>query len=475
MRLYHYRPIENALLEIGKGTFHFATREELNDPIEGYVSVFWQGDKAAWEGLFRNYICSVNQAIHLYLLQGNEDMLHHRMLVVDLHHFDDIPFGEILKDLGDTFLADGEIQKLARFYGHHKLKVQEKELQFVLRSIHKKALVLCIQKCLDCKMIPSEEAAKLFEIFGDSKKIPFPFDPMGKELPDEKHRTAIAEVAGNMDEDIRELQYIKFGFDDETFLYGKCLSTNKAHIGEPTTTEARQRRNWISIVIDFPKVYIAQLKDMIYPESYVVCFSGKDDDSAMWGNYADRHQGVCLIYDSDELNAVSFNGHRISLHVKPVSYGGNLLERNFFESFGRLNIKQITTWLTGTEGLSSCYNVFSDEQTWRDKYWETFTAKTYRKLKTWEYENEYRLALTNTFYEFDDPQSRNLQYEYKALKGIIFGINTSEYNKKRVVEMLLDHADELMDFSFYQAEYDSEAQRIKIRQKSFWELKKSKS
>lgn len=33
MILYHYRPIESALLEIEKGTFHFASREEQNDPL----------------------------------------------------------------------------------------------------------------------------------------------------------------------------------------------------------------------------------------------------------------------------------------------------------------------------------------------------------------------------------------------------------------------------------------------------------
>lgn len=473
MRLYHYRPIESALLEIGQGTLHFATREELNDPIEGYVSVFWQGDKAAWEGLFRNYICSVNQALHLYLLQGDEDMIHHRTLVVDLHQFDDVPYGEILKDLGDTFLADDEIQRLACFYGHHRLKVQEKELRFILGSIHKKAISLCIKKCVGCKTIPSEEANSFFKIFGNSEKISFPFDPMEKELPNDKQRLAIAEAAGNVSEDLLECRYIEFGLEDENFLYGKRPNTNNACSEETAPAKARQRRDWMSIVVDFPKVYIAQLKDMIYPEGYVVCFSGKSDDSAMWGNYANGHQGVCLIYETDEADTMHFNQRNITLRIKPVSYGGDLLERNFFESFGRLNMAQINTWLTGTEGLSNCYNVFSDVKAWRDKYWETSTAKTYRKLKTWEHENEYRLALTDTLDQFSDPAKRNLQYEYKALRGVIFGINTSEYDKKRVVKILLDHADELIDFTFYQAEYDSETQRIKVRKKSFWELKKT--
>lgn len=60
--------------------------EELNDPIEGYVRIFWQGDKAAWEGMLRNYICSLSEAIDMYLLQANEDMLHHRTLLIDLNH-----------------------------------------------------------------------------------------------------------------------------------------------------------------------------------------------------------------------------------------------------------------------------------------------------------------------------------------------------------------------------------------------------
>ena len=37
MKLYHYRSIENAILELKNGTFHFSTREELNDPLEGYL------------------------------------------------------------------------------------------------------------------------------------------------------------------------------------------------------------------------------------------------------------------------------------------------------------------------------------------------------------------------------------------------------------------------------------------------------
>ena len=123
MRLYHYRSIKNAVIEIEKGTFHFAKRDELNDPIEGYVRVYWKGDKAAWEGLLRNYICSLSKAISFYLLGVEKDELRYKSLMVDIGQFDNVPLGQVLKQIGDTFLLDEEIQKLATYYGDSNFKV----------------------------------------------------------------------------------------------------------------------------------------------------------------------------------------------------------------------------------------------------------------------------------------------------------------------------------------------------------------
>ena len=38
------------------------------------------------------------------------------------------------------------------------------------------------------------------------------------------------------------------------------------------------------------------------------------------------------------------------------------------------------------------------------------------------------------------------------------------------LNIAIDHVDDYNDFVFYQAEYDDEAQLIKIRVKSFWQL-----
>ena len=475
MLIYHYRPIESALLEIEKGTFHFASREELNDPIEGYVRVFWQGDKAAWEGLFRNYICSLSQAIDLYLLRGDEEMLHHETLLVSLHRFDNVPLGGILKSLGDGFLADEEIQKLSAFYGNNRTKVFDGELQMILHFIHNKALIRCIHNCKDCRTIPEETADSLLNMFR-TKENSFPFELMEAEFLNDEYRSEITKKAKEVFEDARDFQYVRLGFEDDTFLYGNHRNENGQISKEKTITEARQRRNWMTIAVDFPKVYIEQLKDMIYPANYVVCFSGRDNDSAMWGNYADHHKGVCLIYETDENNnmAIIKKNSTIHLKVKPVHYEGEMTERNFFETFGRLTFKEIESWLTGVDGVSSVLDTFSDEEEWRKRYWEVFDAKTYRKIKAWEHENEYRLSLYNMFSEYNEPVNRNLKYSPEHFKGLIFGMNISEYDKMRIMEKLLTRADELKEFKFYQAEYDDEKQSISTREKLFWRLDNDK-
>ncbi|MCC8089511.1 MAG: DUF2971 domain-containing protein [Rikenellaceae bacterium] len=464
MILYHYRSIESALTEIENCTFHFAALDELNDPIEGYVRLFWKGDKAAWEGLFRNYVCSLSQAIDLWLLHGNEDILHHKSLITDIHRFDNVPLGEILEDIGDHFLMDGGIQKLASFYGDNHLKAWEEELRLIFHSIHNKAFALCIQKKLERGGISEEMGNVLQKVF--SKEFPFPFEKMEAELQDEAQRSQIAKNLETVIEDSVELYYIQIGFRDEGFLYGRRGDRKDAD------TEARLRRNWMAVAADFPRIYVNELKEIIYPASYVVCFSRKNDDSAMWGNYADHHRGVCLIYKTEDSNKMVLRGrHRIPMSVRPIKYEGELIECNFFETLGCLPRKQIVSWLTGTEGISSVYDAYSPDDEWRERYWNVYAAKTYRKLKAWKHEEEYRVALTDTFYEYSELEGRNLKYDPKILRGVIFGISTSEYDKKRIMEKLRIHMEELADFKFSQAEYDGEAQKIIVREKKAWKLK----
>lgn len=121
MDLYRYRAIDSAIRDIESGVFHFASKEELNDPLEGYISIYWKGDEAAWEGLFRNYICSCFNAIETYLLAQDEKVLWNETLIIDIHAFDKVPIGKSYKEVGDTLLSDYDIIRIVSAYGGNEL------------------------------------------------------------------------------------------------------------------------------------------------------------------------------------------------------------------------------------------------------------------------------------------------------------------------------------------------------------------
>lgn len=169
LQLYRYRSVERALEEIEKGTWYFASREELNDPIEGYVRVYWQGDRPAWSGLLRNYICSLFIAIQYYLLTDEETYLNksktpekilkdfrRHSLLKNIHHFDKFPLGMVLKELRQQFLNNSVVQGFVQFYGDKKIKCSAKELYLVLTAIHSTAFCDCIEKFKQLEIVPPE-------------------------------------------------------------------------------------------------------------------------------------------------------------------------------------------------------------------------------------------------------------------------------------------------------------------------------
>ena len=482
MHLYRYRSVKSAIRDIENGAFHFATKDELNDPMEGYVNVYWKGDKPAWEGLFRNYACSLLYAITNYLLAKDESVLWEKTLLSDIHAFDNVPLGDLLRKVGTDVLADKGFNHIISIYGGKELKCRSEELHLVLQLIHFKAFFTCMKYCKESCIVIEKDANRILGRRNMNDLI----DQILKQISEQESeimRESLASVADNDTIDLLESQMIDFGLQKPGFAYGEGLSDGEASEEEKN---GRQLRNWMALYIDFPRMYMRQLKNAIYPDVGFVCFSGKNDNSVMWGNYSDNHRGVCLIYDAEYND--SENGKDAGYYnefgkicPRRVEYGGDIIERNFFETFGRFTLPQIESWLTGTDGsLSKCYDIFKDNDhinEWRNQYWEAFKVKNFRKMEAWNYEDEYRIFINNSFYELveDDSdnlkklgmRSSNIKYDMNLLKGVIFGIMTSEYDKVRILKAL-DKQGIADRIEYYQADFDERSQEVVVRRKRSW-------
>lgn len=447
MKLYRYRTIYSALLELDNGSFYFAAPAELNDPVEGYLKIFWQGDKPAWEGLLKNFVCSFFFGLKTHLLMSGRfaasknffSDLQTKIILQDIHQFDDSPLRHIFKELGENFLSIDSVQAVVDFYGNDKIKCYGRELEFILRTVTDDVCRLCVQKCKDLSLIRADFNEKFFDVAYEIS-----FDEL-KNVSDAERKLRIDEIE-NLNFDLMESGFL-------------ALKLNRRHVAD-AEYDLKQRILWLQFI--FPRLYVEQLKEIMYPNGYVVCFSDTPTNSAMWGNYADNHKGICFIYETETIDGREFIPFAAkSLEVKPIKYSANFITRNFFDTLRHLKFIRAEDWLTGKGGVKSCKLDEASANEYDDDYQEKF----YRKLNDWNYEHEHRIFLSDRFYRYGDKFSRKLRYNPKTLTGIIFGIRTTLDDKLKLIQKLERFGKTVRNFDFFQAEFDDETQLISVREK----------
>ena len=386
MKLYRYRTIDSALLELDNGSFYFAAPAELNDPLEGYLKIFWQGDAPAWEGLLKNFVCSLFYNLQTNLLmsgrffsaaqENSMNDLKTKILLSDIYRFDDSPLNRIFRELGENFLSASGVQKVVDFYGNDEIKCYGRELEFILRTVTDDACRLCVRKCKQLNLIRAAFDENFFDVAYEIS-----FDEL-KNVSDAERKRRIDEIE-NLNCDLMESGLL-------------ALKLNRRSVAD-AEYDLKQRILWLQFI--FPRLYVEQLKKIMYPNGYVVCFSDTPTNSAMWGNYADNHRGICFVYGTENVDgrerirfATKF------LEVKPIKYAAQIITRNFFDTLRHLNFIRAEDWLTGKGGVQSCKLDASDAGNYDGDYHEKF----YRKLNDWNYEHEYRIFLSDRFYRYGD-------------------------------------------------------------------------
>lgn len=471
MKLYHYRSVKRAQQEIEEGTLWFAKSETLNDPLEGYVQVVWEGDRIAWEGLLKNYILSLYRCLLLFSLgEDQDDLLDRDVIFLDAFEYENLPIYDIFQQLVESFLQNQIVSRFVSFFEKNG-ECTSDELCYWLRLLHPIAWNLCAEEN-EKNSIPISAARKRenFDI------------------------TRLEQIVSSLDdktiteEEIHELESLSNEMRNltEVFQIRDYDRNEEESNDEEEIRKARRWRIWQEINYDFPVRYIAGLKRIIYPDGLIVCFSDDVTSSVMWGHYADEHHGVCLIYetvsmeDKDTLPLDNIEREKLTIHlpseIKPVRYQDSILKRNFFETMGELTMLQIKSWLTNGNNESSCFLTIYDTEEWRNRYWNGFDEKYCTKMSGWEYEKEYRLiiqgyVLDHILEESHDSQTENelkrpkgmaVKYAPNLLKGIVFGLRTNIHDKVKLLRAIKESGRNLKEFKVYEARYDERKREIYI-------------
>ncbi len=468
--LYRFRSIEKLLEfeELEKQTIYFASPEELNDPMEGFNDLVFVGDKIVWKNLFKHYLMCLEHVNQSLIIVGEEHDTIDENSIPIFQSFDNFPttmYEELFEKIWKEFFQIcGEfIEKIST----RTTPIKRDELNLYFRTVHYIALEVLHKNYEEQNFIPKRETVYLQDykiLEGTIKTI----DLVEKMIETKEHKDKI----------------------DDIFFMRKSMQDDMLFIGNINSNLFIKSPNKNFILIDFINKYINSLEKLIYPKWYTACFMTECNNSSVWGNYADSHKGICLIFNSDDNNinlhgkigcgsqGVIFGDKNHKFHE--INYKDDFIETNFFESISSLPIGQLkSTWYEDENGyLSDIYNkLFENIDEWKDKHWNKFYKNILNKTTDWKYENEYRLILSSILDDNTEKEHRVLKYNFNSLKGLIFGIKTPMEDKIRIIDIIRQKSKEnkIDDFEFYQAYYSHKDKNIQHKKISFLKFKNERS
>ena len=451
--------------ELEKQSIYFASSGKLNDPMEGFRDIFWQGDRIVWTNLFRHYLYCLNMTYALVKVVGDSTKIEPQDIPVR-GYVDQQPTPKAIKLFEDICGRVFEKTNLNEFIAkivNAERKAYRDEMLFYLQSLHYTALDEIQDAYIDHGLAPDSERLK---------KSPSVFKAAHK----------IADLA----QQNRDERFIDVGFEiSSRMMTGQLLSHkyNTKSASKSTFEDNRQL-----LIYDFPRDYLTQLERLLYPAWYVACFMRDYRNSSTWGHYGDNHKGACLIFEAETTTGTTgltlnkITGWSISRNVgdgtyrenwgpvtmpfHEVNYVDKAGEIDFFRSIGELPKPMLRKlWYSNKDGeLSACgaHLETDDEDAWRKSHWDNFNPNITTKTRDWKYEQESRLILHSVLSNLSERRQRTLTYNFRSLKGIIFGIRIPDSDKLKIIETIHKKCREnhRNDFEFFQAYYCHETGNI---------------
>ncbi|HMO16377.1 MAG TPA: DUF2971 domain-containing protein [Pirellulaceae bacterium] len=197
--------------------------------------------------------------------------------------------------------------------------------------------------------------------------------------------------------------------------------------------------------------------------SYVACFAEKADNFLMWSHYADRHQGICLEFETPRQSDTECQ-FPVEMCGRPKEDNDKTPHRlnvelwRFDQTARRVNYVRTIEPLRFYDFLP----VFANEgdidlHELSKSRWHPFAdllrSTFLQKQKRWKSEKEWRIIEVN-FKKGNLPEDRIYRYNINALTGIVFGYRTAAQVRRRTCRIVRAKSNDVI---FYQAKMNNDA------------------
>ena len=424
-KIFEYKELENQEI-------YFSAYENLNDPMEFYQNIVFNGDRVVCHNLFKHYLMCLYLTIQEVTIREKDDI-------------SIINSPNILRTNIDKSKHLFHKQYFYKIY--HELR-QNQEYNNLINMLENltitKAQLMCILLIIS-------------EFFID---FIFKYNIYSSNIKYIKNYTFL-----NLKSFIEQIKNNNIMHSNVLKYYEQCWIDIKQSIHE---------ENYSFIYYNFASKYIEHLPTLITYKMGIACFTENFRNSYMWSVYADKNNGIALIYNINNkyLDLTYPNEKNFEPYgLQKVRYGEKREQINFFKYnymtfYHSYNEFWNYDYLTKEKSQFYKKNTVPDDKIIDEypdiikEFNELFNFVIYDfiiKNEDWKHEQEYRILFTNQ-------NNRKLQYNFQDLYGIIFGIGTPFDAKQKIVNIILEKCKEngrnIKNFHFFQAYFYPDKNQI---------------
>lgn len=466
--LYRYRSIENLFKyqELENLSIYFAKPDELNDQMEEYMNIVWQGDEIAFKGLFKHYLYVLANLYYDAFISKKDEKIDTKFLPIFLpvDVFERPSMTTLFKSICSRFFSSQIISNILKKLALSSKKFTADEMLLIFKNMHLYAYLV---------------------INTEMKILVWKTNP----LEDKEYNRLYNEVK-NWEKSLETINLlINSSYSKEQIVNRINLFNTEYQFTKAYTNSLYKDKDTYNINIlsfEFPDLYIKDIRRILYNNFCIACFSATFQNEPMWAHYANNENGICLRYNIKRENdyyyinlnspsILNYNKGQVDIirefykhKLNKVIYSDNFPEIDFFSSLGCLTMPIINNfWFTNDEKtqFSCCLEKYKNEQEWREMYHKKAKEYICTKSKNWEYEQEYRLFVRENLYPiYEDKQNRIANYKFEDLDAIIFGRKVAIKDKKKIVQIINKHhiKDKKSNCKFYDLYYSTISKQLEL-------------
>lgn len=428
--LFRFRPLKitsrkDVVSELRNREIFFASLDENNDPTEGMFSPYWQGTPLVWRYTIRKYLYTLGTMLIVGMVGPTEKIEKAFQYVFGFSILRPKKKLRVMDRYVDKILNTNQIIKnLIQTLGTNRYSYQEIVEVFAVHNMY--FLQLITQELL--KKDPNNSLFKSCrDLYPEKYVLSFELSP------------SEPKIASNKIHQAKEFSILK------------SLSEQKIPF----------RGRTFKRILYFEKYFFSSWVFASIPRKYVCCFCQTPVDASLWGYYAEKHKGICLIFDSDTITSkIIKNSKGQTPTLNPIKYVTRTKDINIFKCLRNLTSFRPNEWFGNVRDRRDPLISFYQDRLKSSTYIKEIEAHILtHKLNLWAHEQETRMTMLS-INMLPLPIDRRLyHYHPSLLKGIVFGIKTPLDYKIKIIKLLLKQQNRC---KFYQAQFESKKSKIKI-------------